>query len=222
MTGQTTPPTGAIGIVGAGKSGTAIARLAVAAGYQVQIASSGSPADTEMMMRVVAPGVQVVPIDDVARGTDLVVIAVPLRRFRELPRDLFAGRTVVDVMNYWPPIDGVLPEFENTDQPSSVIIQRALPATSSLVKTFNHLGYHQMEDLAAPAGTAGRVALGVAGDDRAAMDAVMRFVNTVGFDPVDAGTLEDSRPLQPETAIFGAALDSDTLTALLAHHTHRV
>ena len=222
MTGQTTPPTGAIGIVGAGKSGTAIARLAVAAGYQVQIASSGSPADTEMMMRVVAPGVQVVPIDDVARGTDLVVIAVPLRRFRELPRDLFAGRTVVDVMNYWPPIDGVLPEFENTDQPSSVIIQRALPATSSLVKTFNHLGYHQMEDLAAPAGTAGRVALGVAGDDRAAMDAVMRFVNTVGFDPVDAGTLEDSRPLQPETAIFGAALDADTLTALLAHHAQTV
>jgi hypothetical protein len=35
------------------------------------------------------------------------VLAVPTHRFRELPRDLFAGKILIDAMNYWEPIDGV-------------------------------------------------------------------------------------------------------------------
>ena len=212
------PASGTVGIIGAGKSGTAIARLALTAGYRVQIASSGTIEDTELMMQYVAPGVVVTDVEHVTAGTDFVIIAVPLRRFRDLDPELFAGHTVVDVMNYWPPIDGVLPEFEDTDRPSSVVIQRALP-TATVVKTFNHLGYHQMEDLAKPSETAGRIALAVAGNDQPAVATVMRFVDGVGFDPVDAGPLEDSAPLQPETPVFGAALDRNTLAALLASRT---
>ncbi|MFL0359395.1 NADPH-dependent F420 reductase [Curtobacterium flaccumfaciens] len=217
MTTSAAPAPGTIGIIGAGKSGTALARLALAAGYRVQIASSGTVADTALMMRFVAPGVAATDIEHVADGTDFVVIAVPLRRFRALDPELFAGRTVVDVMNYWPPIDGTLPEFENTERPSSAVIQDAIPA-ATVIKTFNHLGYHQMEDLAEPLAPTGRIALAVAGNDEHAVATVMRFVEAVGFDPVNAGTLEDSAPLQPETAVFGAALDRDTLTTLLAQH----
>ncbi|PZF09986.1 NADP oxidoreductase [Curtobacterium sp. MCPF17_011] len=218
MTTSAVPARGAVGIIGAGKSGTAIARLALSAGYRVQIASSGTVEDTELMMQFVAPGVVTTDVEHVADGTDFVVIAVPLRRFRDLDPERFASRTVVDVMNYWPPIDGVLAEFEDTDRPSSVIVQNALP-TTTVVKTFNHLGYHQMEDLATPSGTAGRIALAVAGNDERAVATVMRFVDGVGFDPVDAGPLEDSALLQPETPVFGAALDRATLTALLASRT---
>jgi predicted dinucleotide-binding enzyme len=51
-----------------------------------------------------------------------------------------------------------------------------------LVKTFNHLGYHQMEDLARPAGAADRIAVGVAGDDPAAVRVVVDFVERAGFE----------------------------------------
>ncbi|WAP50670.1 hypothetical protein OL239_11600 [Arthrobacter sp. ATA002] len=111
-------------------------------------------------------------------------------------------------MNYWPPIDGVLPEFDYSDRPSSAIIQDALPATTRLVKTFNHLGYHQMEDLARPTGDPERVALGVASDDATAAHAVMDFLDATGFNSVYIGGLSHSTILQPGTPLFGAALNA--------------
>ena len=38
----------------------------------------------------------------------------------------------------------------------------------------------------------GRLAAAVAGDDEKAKETVMIFVDQVGFDPVDAGSLEES------------------------------
>jgi predicted dinucleotide-binding enzyme len=52
-----------------------------------------------------------------------------------------ADHIVIDVMNYWPPIDGAVPEFEGTDRPTSAIMRHSLQASTRLVKTFNHLGY---------------------------------------------------------------------------------
>lgn len=203
---STSPSRGTIGIIGAGKSGVAIARLALAAGYTVNIASSGPATETKMMVDIVAPGATAVDVDRVTDDADFVVIAVPLRRYRDLPLDRLDGHTVIDVMNYWPPIDGILPEFENTDRPSSAVVQDALPNTARLVKTFNHLGYHQMEDLARPTGDAERVALGVASDDTNAAEQAAAFLDAAGFDPVQIGGLDRSGALQPETTIFGAAL----------------
>lgn len=208
---STIPDRGTIGIIGAGKSGVAIARLAIDAGYTVKIASSGRASQTQMMVDIVAPGALAVDVEDVADSTEFIVIAVPLRRFRELPLDLLAGHIVVDVMNYWPPIDGILPEFENDDRPSSAIIQDALPSTARLVKTFNHLGYHQMEDLARPTSGPERVALGVASDDAQASHAIAEFIDAVGFEPVHIGGLGHSAVLQPETPLFGAALPASEL-----------
>ena len=74
------------------------------------------------------------------------------------------------------------------------------------MKTFNHLGYHQIEDLARPAGAPDRAALAICGDDSAAVTAVANFVDRLGFDPVPAGRLADSAALQPESSIFGAPL----------------
>jgi predicted dinucleotide-binding enzyme len=202
---------GTIGIIGAGKSGVAIARLALAARYTVKIASSGPSHETALMVDIVSPGAIAVDIEHVADNADTVILAVPLRRFRDLPLHLLSGHTVIDVMNYWPPIDGVLPEFENSARPSSVIVAEALPATAEVVKTFNHLGYHQMEDLARPHNDADRVAMGVAGPDTRATRAVEEFIDAVGFDAVYIGPLENSSMLQPDTPIFGSALDAATL-----------
>jgi len=163
----------------------------------------------------------VTTVDDVTTGADIVFLAVPLRRFREIPAEVLAEHVVVDVMNYWPPVDGVLPEFDGTGRASSAIVQDTLPSSTRLVKSFNHLGYHQMEDLARPTGDPGRIALGLAGNSPDAVQSVSAFVDAVGFDPVDAGPLAQSHHLQPETPLFGTALDRDSFAAALGRQPRK-
>lgn len=127
---MSTTPRPVIGIFGAGKVGTALARLAIDAGYTVHIASSGTAADTAGITPFFAPGALAGDGRDLPGLTDVLIIAVPLRRFRELPLAAMDGHIVVDVMNYWPPIDGTLDEFESTDRPTSTIVDR--------LKVINH------------------------------------------------------------------------------------
>src|ERR1700738_3969773 len=75
-----------LGIIGAGKLGTTIARAAVAAGYDVAMSGSGPADRIALTVDVLAPGARAVTIDEVVRHTDLIVLAVPAHRFRELPR----------------------------------------------------------------------------------------------------------------------------------------
>ena len=96
-----------LGIVGAGKVGTTIARAALAAGYDVAISGSGSAERIALIVDVLAPGARAVTTDEVVTFSDLIVLAVPMHRFRELPHDLFNGRILVDAMNYWEDIDGI-------------------------------------------------------------------------------------------------------------------
>jgi 8-hydroxy-5-deazaflavin:NADPH oxidoreductase len=208
-------PVRGIGVYGAGKSGVAIARRALAAGYRVRIATSGPADRTALVTAILTPGATAVEAADLPAGSDLVVLAVPLRRFGELPLVLLDGRLVIDVMNYWPPVDGVLPAFENA-RPSSQIVRDALPPATRLVKTLNHIGYHEIEELARPGGAADRVALAIAGDDLDAVQTVARLVDDLGFDPVPFGGLAGSALLQPGSPIFGADFGETAMRAELA------
>ncbi len=120
------------------------------------------------------------------------------------------------MMNYWPPVDGILPEFEADRRPSSQVVGDALPPTARLVKTFNHMGYHEIEELARPGGPDDRVALAVAGDDDHAVEAVARLVDDAGFDPVIVGSLSRTGALQPGSPVFGANLGCHRLRSALA------
>lgn len=209
------PPRPVIGIFGAGKVGVALARLAVDAGYTVYIASSGSAEETARLTRYFAPGAATASGEELPSLADILIVAVPLHRFRELPIRAMGDHVVIDVMNYWPPINGVLPEFEEPDRPSSTVVRDALPSTARLVKTFNHLGYHQLEELARPAGVPDRPALAIAGDDPDAVEAVARLVDDLGFDPLLAGTLEASRALEADSAIFGQGMNGYEMSRAL-------
>ena len=91
---------GRLGIVGAGRVGTTIARAAIAAGYDVAISGSGGAERIALIVEVLAPGARAVTTDEVVAHSDVIVLAVPMHRFRELPRDLFAGKILIDAMNY--------------------------------------------------------------------------------------------------------------------------
>jgi hypothetical protein len=117
-------------------------------------------------------------------------------------------------MNYWPPVNGVQELFEDRRYSSSEIVQRRL-ARSTIVKTLNHIGYHEMEEDRRPAGSPERRALGVAGDDAGAVDAVADVIERIGYDPVRLYSLSAGRVLEPEGPVFGVPMRRTEFEAAL-------
>src|SRR5258707_9188623 len=141
-----------IAVLGAGHVGPVIARVGVEAGYNVSIAASGEPEEIELIAQVLAPGAEPRRAADAVAEADIVVLAIPLHKFKTLDPSLLDGKLVVDAMNYWPPVDGVQELFEDHRYGSSEIVQRRL-VRSTVVKTLNHLGYHELEDERRPGGS---------------------------------------------------------------------
>src|SRR6201981_2229663 len=113
-----------LGIVGAGKFGTTLARAAVAAGYDVAISGSGPADNIALTIDVLAPGAHATTTDEVVGHADVIVLAVPTHRFRELQPDLFAGKILIDATNYWPPVDGDEPELPDAPKRTSAMVQQ--------------------------------------------------------------------------------------------------
>ena len=204
-----------LGIVGAGKLATTIARAATAAGYDVAMSGSGPAARIALTVDVLAPGARAATTEDVVRHADTIVLAVPTHRFRELPPDLFDGKILVDAMNYWESVDGDDPELAGAADGTSTIVQQHFPA-ARVVKSLNQLGYHELEENRRPHGSADRIAIGAAGDDRLAVRRVMRLVDRLGFDAVDAGPLANGAALEPDGSPFAVTYTARELADLLS------
>lgn len=204
-----------IGIFGAGKVGTALARLLTTAGYEVAL--TGSPRQTalDLLVSVVAPGAHVAQPHELVDRSDVIIVAVPFGKAGSVPWEAFDGKVVVDATNYWPPIDGAIPEID-ADPRSTSEIHAALNPGARVVKSLNHLGYHEMEDDSMPAGSPLRRALAVVGDDARARAVVARLIDDLGFDAVDGGALANGRALEPGHAAFGRELSASELAALMA------
>jgi predicted dinucleotide-binding enzyme len=194
-----------LAVLGAGHVGPVIARMAVAAGYHVSIAASGDPDQIALVTEVLVPGAEARWAVDAVAGAGIVVLSIPLHKFPTFDPELVAGKLVVDAMNYWPPVNGVLEMFEDRRDSSSEIVQRRL-ARSTVVKTLNHIGYHEMEDDRRASGSPERRALGVAGDDAWAVDAVSEVIDRIGYDVVRLDRLSAGRLLEPGGPVFGVPL----------------
>jgi predicted dinucleotide-binding enzyme len=194
-----------IAVLGAGHVGPVIARVAIAAGYEVAIAASGDPERIGLVIGVLAPGAEPRWAADAVDDADVVVLAIPIHRFPAFDAALVAGKLVVDAMNYWPPVDGVQDMFEDRRYGSSELVQERL-ARSTVVKTLNHIGYHELEDDRRPVGSPERRALGVAGDDPAAVELVGDVIERIGYDAVLLDSLRAGRVLEPGGPVFGASL----------------
>lgn len=209
-----------VGILGAGAVGTALARRAVMAGRRTLIASTRTPEELAVTVRLHAPGAEAVTVREAAQA-DVVLLAVGLGNLPTLDPAPLAGRVVVDVMNYWPEDDGRIPELEAGEPgASSRYVQRLLPA-ARVVKSLNHLRYHELDSDPRPAGEPDRRAIAVAGDDPAARALVGGLVEAFGFDAVDAGELAAGAAFEPGTPAFAGRYDRAGLTAVLAAAAQR-
>ena len=205
-----------IGIVGAGNIGGNLTRRLTGLGHQVSVANSRSP-DTLADLSA-ETGASAVLAADAADGADVVVVTVPLRAVPDLPDGLLDGAAddvvVIDTCNYYPrQRDGRIAAIEDGLTESRWVEQQL---GVSVVKAFNGIYADHLLTRALPLGSAGRIALPVAGDDAAAKAVVMALVDALGFDPVDDGGLDDSWRQQPGTPVYGADLDADGVRRALA------
>ena len=197
-----------IGIIGAGNIGGTLARRLAALGHQVSVANSRGPESLAAFAR--ESGARAVTVEEAARAGDVVIISIPLKNIPGLPRDLFQGVpdsvVVVDTGNYYPrQRDGRIDPIERgATEARWVADQLGRP----VVKAFNNIYARHLLERGKPKGTAGRIALPIAGDDPRAKEVVTRLLDELGFDAVDGGGLDESWRQQPGTPVYGTDFDA--------------
>ena len=203
-----------IGIIGAGNIGGTLTRRLAALGHEVSVANSRGPETLREL--ATETGATAVSVTDAARDKD-VVVTIPEKNIPDLPDDLFAGAgdaVVVDTGNYYPQQrDGRIDAIEEGMVESRWVAQQL---GRPVIKAFNNIYADHLRDNGHPAGTPGRIALPVAGDDERAKAVVMQLIDELGFDAVDAGSLDQSWRQQPGTPVYTTDLDTDGVRRALS------
>jgi predicted dinucleotide-binding enzyme len=190
-----------IAVLGVGMQGGAIARLCVNAGYNVVIANSRGPETLQEMVADLGGQARACTLDEAAEVGDLIVLSVPMSAYRSLPVAALAGKVVIDTLNYYPERDGQIAEIETPDITTGELVQRELPK-SQVVKTLSNVDFIHLLERARPAGAVDRSALPIASDDDDAKARAIQFLNALGYDAVDVGTLADSWRFEAGTPIY--------------------
>ena len=205
-----------IGIIGAGSMGRILARQLGRLGHHVAIANARGPES----LTTLAAEIRATPVSaaEAAKASDIVILAIPTKAVADLPRGLFAraaaGVVVIDIGNYHPELrDGRIEAIDAGMLDSQWVAQQI---GRPVIKAFNSILARSLLKRALPKGKPGRIALPVAGDSSGAKAAVLRLVDDLGFDPVDAGELDDSWRQQTGTPAYCRDLDAAALRRALA------
>lgn len=209
---MTAKPT--VGILGAGKVGTVLARQAAEAGYSTLVATAQDPSRIALTLEILAPGAQATTADALAKQSDIVILALPLGKYQELDAVALRGRIVVDAMNYWWETDGHREDLSSPASSTSELVAEHL-AGARIVKGFNHMGYHDLDEGQLPPDHPDRRAIAVASDDVGAAESVAQLIDALGFDPVNIGGLAAGRALEPGMPAFGANVGAAGLLKLV-------
>ncbi|MEU4620468.1 NADPH-dependent F420 reductase [Actinoplanes sp. NPDC023801] len=201
----------ALGIIGSGNIGAAVARLAVAAGIPVVVANSRGPQSLTGLIAELGPPATAGTVEQAARAGDLILLSVPLTAHTAIPAGLLNGKVVLDTSNYYPYRDGRIAELDQDKITTSELVHRHFPQ-ARLVKAFNNILAHHIPQLARPAGAPDRTALPIAGDDADAKTAASTLIHQLGYDTVDAGTLAQSWRIEPETTAYTRLYLADPAT----------
>jgi predicted dinucleotide-binding enzyme len=200
MSQQSAPKT--IGLVGSGMIGSTVARLAIAAGYDVVLSNSRGPDSLAELVAELGPRARAATSTEAAAAGEIVVVTVPLLAYLSVPVEPLIGKVVIDTNNYYPDRDGHIADLDSGAMTVSGLLQQHLPA-SKVVKAFNNIYFRHLLTLARPPGAADRSALPIAGDDASAKATVTAFLDAIGYDSVDGGTLADSWRFERDMPAYG-------------------
>ncbi len=180
-----------IGLIGSGNIGGTVARLAVAAGYDVVLSNSRGPDTLAGLVSELGPRARAATPIEAATAGDVFVVKVPLKAYRAVPVEPLAGKVVLDTNNYYPERDGAIAALDAKATTTSQLLQDHLPS-SRVVKVFNNIFFKNLLSMARPAGAPDRNTLIIAGDDAAAKQTATTFLDAIGYDVYDSGGLADS------------------------------
>jgi 8-hydroxy-5-deazaflavin:NADPH oxidoreductase len=169
-----------VGIIGAGRIGQTMARIARRAGRQVVISNSHGPESLTSLVQELGAGVSAGTVQDAA-GADIVVIAV---MWPDVPQAVdglaWEGRIVLDPTN-----DFDASDLRDGETSSEVVAKLVAPAR--VVKAANTLGADVLGSDPQQAG--GQRVLFMSGDDADAKTAVGELLQDAGFSVIDLGEL---------------------------------
>jgi predicted dinucleotide-binding enzyme len=171
-----------IGIIGAGRIGSGLARQLAGAGHQVLLSFRRDQAALDgLAVEIGAPASTGSPADAVAFG-EVVVISVP---WSALPLALeqagpLAGKVVIDTTNQFgaPPLPG-------EGQTAAAFNAARMPG-ARYTKSFNTLTSGFQAEAAGRSGDE-RVVQWLCGDDPGAKEVVASLIEDAGFAPADLG-----------------------------------
>jgi predicted dinucleotide-binding enzyme len=207
-----------IGIIGSGNIGGTLAKLFAARGHDVVVSNSRGPETLADLVAEIGGTARAATAAEVAEAGEIVVVSVPFLAVDQVPVVPLAGKVVIDTNNYYWERDGHVADIDEGRLTPSEALQAHLP-DSHVVKLFNAIGSDHLATQGVPAGTAGRRALPIAGNDEGAKATVTALTDEIGYDVVDVGPLADSWRFDRDQPAYGPEVDAAELTELLAKAT---
>src|SRR3954464_3631884 len=181
-----------IGIIGAGSVGGALGSGWARAGHEVTFGVRDT-SDPKVQKLVEETGAKATSVADAAAGAEVVVLATPWGATQEAVKSAggLAGKVVFDCTNPLAPnLSGLTHGFD-----TSAAEQIASWAPQArVVKVFNTTG---ADNMANPDYHGVAATMFYCGNDADAKATAARLASDLGFDPVDAGNLEQARLLEP-------------------------
>jgi predicted dinucleotide-binding enzyme len=189
----------AVGVIGAGRIGTMVARHLAGAGHDVLISFSR---DADRLAATAQEIGARAGTPQEAAEREVVILSVPWTAVEDVLQQVsLDGKVVVDTTNQfgaggWEEIPGGLTAAQFN--------QRRMPG-ARYVKSFNTLtAAFQASEAGRP--QASRVVQWICGDDAEAKEVVAQLIRDAGFEPVDVGGLADATVMEAprrEGAVYG-------------------
>ncbi|MGH9840726.1 MAG: NADPH-dependent F420 reductase [Blastocatellia bacterium] len=205
-----------IGIIGAGNIGATAAKLFTKAGHEVAISNSRGPESLRDVVAELGERAQASTVEDAAKFGDVVLVSIPLGKYKSLPPAPFYGKVVIDSNNYYPDRDGHFAALDRGETTSSELLAEHLPG-ARIVKGFNTIWSEHLKaqgDTSLP--LEDRRAIFIAGDDSEAEEIVAKLIEEIGFAAVDMGFLhEGGERQQPGTAVYNRSVTAREAKDLL-------
>ncbi len=197
-----------IGFIGSGNIGGTLAKLAVDAGYDVVVSNSRGPETLTDLVDSLGPKARAATSSQAAAAGDIVVVTIPLGKIDAAPVEPLVGKVVIDTCNYYPERDGAIAALDEKQITTSGLVQQHL-AQAHVVKAFNNIFFKHLGSMQRPSGASDRNTLMIAGDDEAAKTTVTEFIDAIGYDVFDTGSLNDSWRFQRDQPAYASAYVED-------------